>query len=171
MNIRYRVDLNEAERTQLTALLGGKHAARKLKRAQILMAADAGIADEEIASSVLVGGSTVYRTKRRFVEGNLALALLDRCPGRSRRPCRRRSRPRRSGRSMQRKRRPVRLLFLPGWFGRIRSSRHGWQNARRTACAPGASAIRGGGAWPRLTGRRASGAGIDKRALMAALRV
>ena len=78
MNIRYRVDLNETERTQLTALLsGGRHAVRKLKRAQILMAADAGVADEDIASSVSVGGSTVYRTKRRFVEGNLEFALSE----------------------------------------------------------------------------------------------
>jgi len=78
MNIRYRVELNEAERAQLAALLGGgKHAARKLKRAQILMAAAAGIADEDIASSVSVGGSTVYRTKRRFVEGNLEFALSE----------------------------------------------------------------------------------------------
>ena len=46
-------------------------AARKLKRAQILLAADAGRSDEEIARTVAVGGSTVYRTKRRFVEGNL----------------------------------------------------------------------------------------------------
>ncbi len=37
MNIRYRVELNEGERAELTAMLsGGKHAARKLKRAQIL---------------------------------------------------------------------------------------------------------------------------------------
>src|SRR3546814_7535028 len=56
-------------------LSGGKHAVRKLKRAQILLAADAGTADETIASSVGVGGSTVYRTKRRFVEGNLDKAL------------------------------------------------------------------------------------------------
>ncbi len=78
MNIRYRVELNEAERAQLTAMLsGGKHAARKLKRAQILLAADAGVSDEAIASSVSVGGSTVYRTKRRFVEGNLELALKE----------------------------------------------------------------------------------------------
>ena len=43
MNVRYRVELNQAERSELTALLsGGKHAARKLKRAQILLAADAG---------------------------------------------------------------------------------------------------------------------------------
>jgi transposase len=54
---------------------GGKHAARKLKPAQILLAADAGASDEEIARSVGVGGSTVYRTKRRFVLGNLELAL------------------------------------------------------------------------------------------------
>ena len=78
MNIRYRVDLSEAERATLVAMLsGGKHAARKIKRAQILLAADAGIADEAIASSVSVGGSTVYRTKRRFVEGNLELALSE----------------------------------------------------------------------------------------------
>ena len=78
MNIRYRVELSEAERAELTALLsGGKHAARKLKRAQILLAADGGVTDEAIASSVSVGGSTVYRTKRRFVEGNLELALSE----------------------------------------------------------------------------------------------
>ena len=54
MNIRYRVELNEGERAQLTAMLsGGKHAARKLKRAQILLAADAGIGDEAIADSYL----------------------------------------------------------------------------------------------------------------------
>jgi hypothetical protein len=71
MNIRYCVDLSQAERDELTALLGGgKHPARKIKRAQILLAADAGIDDETIAASVAVSGSTVYRTKRRFVEGN-----------------------------------------------------------------------------------------------------
>src|ERR1700733_4370326 len=76
MNIRYRVDLSDIERTQLTALLnGGKHAARKIKRAQILLAADAGVSDEVIANSLSVGGSTVYRTKRRFVQGNLDVVL------------------------------------------------------------------------------------------------
>jgi transposase len=76
MNVRYRVELSQTERAELTALLsGGKHAARKLKRAQILLAADAGASDDEIARSVGVGGSTVYRTKRRFVLGNLEAAL------------------------------------------------------------------------------------------------
>ena len=78
MNIRHRVELDEAERAQLrTMLSGGKHAARKIKRAQILLAAEAGLGDEEIARIVSVGGSTVYRTKRRFVEGNLDLALSE----------------------------------------------------------------------------------------------
>ena len=78
MNVRYRVELSQTERGELTALLGGgKHAARKLKRAQILLAADAGASDEEIARSVGVGGSTVYRTKRRFVLGNLEAALSE----------------------------------------------------------------------------------------------
>jgi transposase len=78
MNVRYRVELTQYERDTLGALLsGGKHAARKLKRAQILLAADAGASDEEIAMSVGVGGSTVYRTKRRFIEGNLERALSE----------------------------------------------------------------------------------------------
>ncbi len=79
MNVRYRVDLSQAERSELTALLsGGKHASRKLKRAQILLAAEAGASDGEIATSIGVGDSTVYRTKRRFVEGNLEAALSER---------------------------------------------------------------------------------------------
>jgi transposase len=76
MTVRYRVELSEAERHELRAVLkGGRHAARKLKRAQILLATDAGMPDETIARSLAVSGSTVYRTKRRFVEGNLARAL------------------------------------------------------------------------------------------------
>jgi transposase len=78
MNIRYRVELSEAEQGDLQALLsGGTHAARQLKRAQILLAAAAGVPDEAIATSVGVGGSTVSRTKRRFVEGNLERALSE----------------------------------------------------------------------------------------------
>src|SRR5712692_4260678 len=78
MNLRYRVELSQAERDELKALLsGGRHAVRKVKRAQILLAADAGASDEEIATSLGVGGSTVYRTKRRFVLGNLDLALRE----------------------------------------------------------------------------------------------
>jgi len=78
MNVRYRVELSQAEREELTAMLGGgKHAARKLKRAQILLAADAGSCDAEIVRTVRVSLSTVGRTKRRFVEGNLERALSE----------------------------------------------------------------------------------------------
>ncbi len=58
-------------------LSGGTHAARKLKRAQVLLAADSGASDEEIARNIGVGKSTVYRTKRRFVLGNLEAALSE----------------------------------------------------------------------------------------------
>jgi transposase len=78
MNIRYRVELSQPERDELGALLsGGRHAARKLKRAQILLAADAGASDEQIAVTLGVSGSTIYRTKRRFVEANLQGALSE----------------------------------------------------------------------------------------------
>src|SRR3954462_3774666 len=70
MNIRYRVELSEAERSELGSLLrGSQHAARKLKRAQILLPGGPGGPDETIAQSLGVGGSTVYRTKRPFVAG------------------------------------------------------------------------------------------------------
>jgi transposase len=42
-----------------------------------LLAADAGASDEEIARNVGVSGSTVYRTKRRFVLGSLEAALSE----------------------------------------------------------------------------------------------
>ena len=78
MNVRYRVELSQAERHELTAMLGGgKHAARKLKRAQILLAAAGGSCDAEIVRTVRVSLSTVGRTKRRFVEGNLERALSE----------------------------------------------------------------------------------------------
>jgi len=79
MNLRYRVELSAEERQELETLLsGGKHPVRKLKRAQILLAADGGASDEQIAASVGASLSTVYRTKQRFVEGNLPWALSER---------------------------------------------------------------------------------------------
>ena len=76
MNVRYRVTLSCQERAHLVAMvLGGKGAVRRLKRAQILLATDAGSTDEQIARNVAVGSSTVYRTKQRFVEEGLERAL------------------------------------------------------------------------------------------------
>ena len=78
MNVRYRVDLSQPERDELHALVSrGKLPVRRLKRMQILLAADAGVADEAIAASVQSSGSTIYRTKKRFVEISLEAALSE----------------------------------------------------------------------------------------------
>jgi hypothetical protein len=53
MNIKFRVDLSQSERDQLDALLsGGRHATRKIKRAQILVAANDGLSDQAIAATL-----------------------------------------------------------------------------------------------------------------------
>jgi transposase len=78
LKVRYRVELREAERGELAAMLrGGRQAARLLKRARILRAADAGDSEEAIARRVAVSAATVGRTKRRFVEGTLERALSE----------------------------------------------------------------------------------------------
>lgn len=62
----------------LCALLSaGKHAARKLKRAQILLAAHTEQDSARIAATLSVSESTVYRVKRRFVEQGLEAALAE----------------------------------------------------------------------------------------------
>jgi transposase len=78
MNIRYRIKLTGEERKELESLVsGGKVAVRKIKRAQILLAADAKSTDDAIARNVGVGTSTVYRTKQRFVDEGLERALSE----------------------------------------------------------------------------------------------
>jgi transposase len=69
---KYRVDLSPDERTTLEQLLrSGKTGARKLTRARILLKADDGLRDEEMAAALDVGTATVGRTRQRFVEENL----------------------------------------------------------------------------------------------------
>lgn len=75
---KYHVTLTEAEREQLQALLRkGKISARKLKRAQILLAADAGKIDAQIASLIQVHVNTVEHLRKRFVEGGVDHALTE----------------------------------------------------------------------------------------------
>lgn len=72
----YIVNLTEDERSELRDLIKqGKPAARKVARAHILLLADEGATDKAIAASLHVGKATVERTRKRFVEGNLARAL------------------------------------------------------------------------------------------------
>jgi transposase len=76
---KYMVDLTDDERKQLLALLTrGKVAARKVRRAQILLQADEGASDASIATALHVGVATVERTRRRFVEEGLDAALTER---------------------------------------------------------------------------------------------
>jgi transposase len=78
MNVRYRITLSSEERALLRALVqGGNGPVRKVKRAQILLAAAGGSSDERIAANVSTGTATVYRTKRRFVEEGLEPALSE----------------------------------------------------------------------------------------------
>ena len=72
----YVVDLTEEEQASLLDLIkGGKHLARKLNRARILLHANDGKTDKEIAEAVHTSAPTVQRTRQRFVEGNLKRAL------------------------------------------------------------------------------------------------
>ena len=69
MNIRYRVDLSEAERLELEALLSGGNSGAQTQTGANPARRRRGASDETIASAVRVSGSTVHRIKRRFVEG------------------------------------------------------------------------------------------------------
>lgn len=71
MSVRYRVELSQPERAELTALVSsGKHAARKLKLAQILLAADAGARDERShGASACADARTVRGTRAAGVGG------------------------------------------------------------------------------------------------------
>jgi transposase len=72
----YVVDLTAEERTFLLEFTSrGEQSARKLKRAHILLLADEGKTDGEISEALHTSPSTVQRTRRRFVEGNLDRAL------------------------------------------------------------------------------------------------
>lgn len=74
MNKKYIVKLTEDERQQLLALVNhGKRAAHKIRRAWILLQADAGGAgpawpDEKIQEAYGVGLVTIYRVRQTFVE-------------------------------------------------------------------------------------------------------
>lgn len=76
MNVRWVVEMADDERATLRQFTsGGNTKARKIKRALILLAADNGASDADIAANVGVGTSTVYRVKRAFVEEGLEKAL------------------------------------------------------------------------------------------------
>jgi transposase len=78
---KYRITLEVEERKQLQEMLSkGKADVRRLKHAQILLAADEldgspAQIDTAIAETLHVGTATVERVRRRFVEEGLEIAL------------------------------------------------------------------------------------------------
>lgn len=79
MTVRYIVTLTADEQDGLVAMTRkGERRARRLLRAQVLLMADErGHTDEQISTALSIGTSTVYRTKRRFVEGGVEHALSE----------------------------------------------------------------------------------------------
>jgi transposase len=76
----YVVDLSEEEKAQLQRLTKkGKTSARKMNRARVLLLANQGETDKQIAEAVGVGTSSVERIRKRFVtEGGMEEALNER---------------------------------------------------------------------------------------------
>ena len=75
---KYRVDLTAHEReTLLNLMRSGRTTARQVTRARLLLKADAGLTEEEIAEEVAICRGTVERTRQRFVEESLG-ALTER---------------------------------------------------------------------------------------------
>jgi transposase len=84
MRKKYEVSLDDGQRSALdTQVRSGRWPPRKVSHARILLRADEGQTDAEIAEGVEVGISTVERVRRRFAEGGLG-AALDRRPQPSR---------------------------------------------------------------------------------------
>ena len=69
---KYLVELSTEEREELRQLVRrGKHSARKVTRARILLLAADGATDEQIVAALSTGFATVERTRKRFVEEGL----------------------------------------------------------------------------------------------------
>ena len=78
MKKQYHVNLTKEERNQLvTLLMGGTQKVREVKRAQILLKADDGWTDVQIAEALPVGRATVERIRKRYAEQGLAAAIHD----------------------------------------------------------------------------------------------
>jgi transposase len=76
MATRYIINLSEDERRGLEDLLSRKRVSKlKSQRAQILLKADEGMTDTEVADEVGVGTATVERIRKRAVLQGIGAAL------------------------------------------------------------------------------------------------
>jgi transposase len=78
-NAKFVVNLSAEERDRLQHMLrSGRPAARRATRARILLKADDGLSDAQIAAVLDVGIATVHRIRQRCVEEGLDAALGER---------------------------------------------------------------------------------------------
>ena len=72
----YMVELTEEQRQGLQRVVRcGRESARKITRARVLLKADDGETDEEIAQALGVGPATVGRVRKRFAQGGAEAAV------------------------------------------------------------------------------------------------
>jgi putative transposase len=77
--VKYVVNLTADERASLQQLVrSGRASARRLARARVLLKADEGLSDPQVAAAVEVGVATVHRIRQRCVEEGLEAALGER---------------------------------------------------------------------------------------------
>lgn len=84
---KHNIQLSAEEQKTLDRVLNkGKIGARVLKRAHILRMVNGGKSDAEIVSALGVGDVSIYRTRKRYLEGGLERALYEKArPGNPRR--------------------------------------------------------------------------------------
>ena len=76
MRVKYVVELTDEQRQGLERVVNcGRESARKITRARILLKADEGEPDGEIAQALGVGLATVGRVRKRFAEGGPDIAV------------------------------------------------------------------------------------------------
>ena len=74
----FSVSLTPEQRESLEQLRGRPLSRKQQYRLEILLRADEGDTDQEIADELGIHAATVRRTRRRFVEGGLEATLADR---------------------------------------------------------------------------------------------
>ena len=77
-NKKYKVRLTDKEYDFLQKFVSsGKHSAREVRRANILLLADRRMTDKEIHDVLHVSTPTVQRTREKYVTGGLDKALYE----------------------------------------------------------------------------------------------
>ena len=74
----YVVKLSEAQRKELKDLIDkGEAKAREIKHANVLLLSDQGKKDKDIEEFLNVSHQTIYTIRKRFCQGNLNSAIVD----------------------------------------------------------------------------------------------